>query len=161
MLATNTSKLTRCCARILSIFIVVLASGCTTGPLKVEEVYYLAATNGKDTNYYRITVKAGTQLGVAEYRAGMFPASAVDALSLWRRFTGRRRQGLASSRPVKRADRRGPSRGPQRISRDSEESRNYRCSNRKVSCCVGANPIGTFRATVSSAEVRHNSVRSL
>ena len=65
---------------VASGFFITATGGCTTGPLKIEEVYYLSATNGEDTNYFRITVKANTQLGVAEFREGWFPASAVDAL---------------------------------------------------------------------------------
>jgi hypothetical protein len=80
MPAKKSSNVVHYCTRVLLLLYVALTVGCTTGPLKVEEVYYLAATNGEDTNYYRITVKANTQLGVAEYRSGMFPASAVDAL---------------------------------------------------------------------------------
>ena len=60
--------------------ILTAGAGCTTGPLTVEETSYLAISNGEDTNYFRITMKADTALGVAELRQGWYPASAVDAL---------------------------------------------------------------------------------
>ncbi len=65
---------------MLLLALAVSAVGCTTGPLDIEEVSYLAITNGEDTNYFRIRVKASTRLGVAEFRQGWFPATAVDAL---------------------------------------------------------------------------------
>ncbi|MES2974175.1 MAG: hypothetical protein V4757_11240 [Pseudomonadota bacterium] len=58
----------------------VLSTGCATGRMEVEQVYYLAATNGTSTNYFRVKVRASTILGVAEFRQGWFPANSVDAL---------------------------------------------------------------------------------
>jgi hypothetical protein len=54
--------------------------GCSLGPLKVRETHYLAVTNGKETNYYRLRVEATTLLGVAGFRSGWYPARAVDRL---------------------------------------------------------------------------------
>ena len=56
------------------------ATGCTSGPLKVHEVYFYKTSNGRDANYFRLTVKAKTQLGNAEYRSGWFPKRSVDSL---------------------------------------------------------------------------------
>ena len=52
--------------------------GCTSGPMNVEETYYLKVTNGTDNGYLRINVKAATQLSDAKYRSGWFLAEAVD-----------------------------------------------------------------------------------
>jgi hypothetical protein len=60
--------------------LVVVAAGCTTGPMDVREVRYWAVANGEDTNYYRMRVSGATRLGVAGYKSGWFPARAVDRL---------------------------------------------------------------------------------
>ena len=67
-------------ARGAILFTGVLLSACSTGPLNVREQYFIAVTNGRDTNYFRLTVSAGTTLGNAELRQGWFPANAVDSL---------------------------------------------------------------------------------
>jgi len=54
--------------------------GCTTGPLEVEELYYLRVTNGQDNAYFRIKVTGNTTLSDTQFRQGWFPASAVDSL---------------------------------------------------------------------------------
>jgi hypothetical protein len=46
--------------------------------MKTSEIHYYAITNGKNTNYYRLRINAQTKLGESEYRAGWFPARAVD-----------------------------------------------------------------------------------
>lgn len=67
----------------LLFFVVILlvgVSGCTTGPMNIREIHYYAITNGEHTNYYRLRVAADTQLGVAGFRSGWFPARAVNRL---------------------------------------------------------------------------------
>ena len=63
---------------ILFVFFITLMISCSTGPMKIRETHYYYATNGHDKNYYRLRVAADTQLGVAGYRSGWFPADAVD-----------------------------------------------------------------------------------
>jgi len=46
--------------------------------MDIREVHYFAVPNGENTNYYRLRVTASTELGVAGYRSGWFPADAVD-----------------------------------------------------------------------------------
>jgi hypothetical protein len=58
----------------------VSTTGCTLGPLEVSERYYLAATNGRETAYFRVRVDANTFLSKSEFRQGWFPSRAVDAL---------------------------------------------------------------------------------
>jgi hypothetical protein len=48
--------------------------------MKIRERYYLGASNGDERVYYRITIKACTDMGDAEFRQGWFPSVAVDAL---------------------------------------------------------------------------------
>jgi hypothetical protein len=59
---------------------VIMLAGCSLGPLKVRETHYLAVSNGRNTNYYRLRVEGSTMLGVAGYRSGWYPARAVDRL---------------------------------------------------------------------------------
>ncbi len=54
--------------------------GCTTGPMKLKERYYIGASNGTDRVYYRVSIYGRTTLGIAEFRQGWYPARAVDAL---------------------------------------------------------------------------------
>lgn len=65
---------------VLALASVLFLGGCTLGPMKVHETHYVAVSNGKDTNYYRLRVVGHTSLGVAGYRSGWFPARAVDRL---------------------------------------------------------------------------------
>lgn len=53
---------------------------CSSGPMNVEETYYLKVTNGQDNGYIRINVSAGTHLSEARYNSGWYLAEAVDAL---------------------------------------------------------------------------------
>lgn len=55
-------------------------AGCTTGPMDIQNVHYYAVKNRENTNYYRLRITAHTQLGIAGYREGWFPATAVDKL---------------------------------------------------------------------------------
>jgi hypothetical protein len=48
--------------------------------MKVRETHYLAVSNGKNTNYYRLRVEGTTLLGVSGYRSGWYPARSVDRL---------------------------------------------------------------------------------
>jgi len=48
--------------------------------MTIREVHYIAATDGENTNYYRVRVGAQTKLGVAQYRSGWYSARAVDSL---------------------------------------------------------------------------------
>lgn len=59
-----------------------LAAACSSGPLKVNERYYLAASDrrGENINYYRITIRGSTALSVADFRQGWYPADALDAV---------------------------------------------------------------------------------
>jgi len=72
----------RFCSAVLARFaltvVVLSVSGC--GNMLIEEVYYLAVPGENNTNYYRIRVEAEARQGVAEYRAGWFPAETVDQL---------------------------------------------------------------------------------
>lgn len=58
----------------------VFLAGCSGGRTKLNEQYYIGATNGIDRVYYRVTIMGDTILGVTEFRQGWFPESAVDAL---------------------------------------------------------------------------------
>ncbi len=64
----------------LPALVVLYLSGCTSGPMRVDETYYLGASNGADRVYYRVNVQGRTYLGDSEFRQGWFPAYAVDAL---------------------------------------------------------------------------------
>ena len=64
----------------LMILLCGLLFGCTDGPLTIQERYYLNVTDDWNTNHYRITVTAQTQLSKAEFRQGWYPEDAVDAL---------------------------------------------------------------------------------
>ena len=67
--------------RIVSLTLLLCAAaGCQFGKTKADEKYYLRATNGRETNYFKITVKARSDLAKAEFRHGWFPRSAVDSL---------------------------------------------------------------------------------
>jgi hypothetical protein len=69
--------------KCLFFFVVSLLVGvtaCTTGSMNLREVHYYAVTNGENTNYYRLRIAASTNLGVAGYRSGWFPARAIDRL---------------------------------------------------------------------------------
>jgi len=66
------------CGLLLLICLSVV--GCTDGPLDIKERYYLNVTDDRNTNHYRITVSAHTQLSKAEFRQGWYPEDAVDAL---------------------------------------------------------------------------------
>lgn len=61
-------------------FLSACLTACTNGPLKVFERTYLAVPSGENSNYYRITVRASTQLSDAKYSSAWFPAYAVDSL---------------------------------------------------------------------------------
>jgi hypothetical protein len=50
------------------------------GTMELKSEKYFAVSNGESTNYFRLRAFADTQLGVAEFRSGWFPADAVDAL---------------------------------------------------------------------------------
>lgn len=65
---------------LLAFAVAGVGGGCTLGPLEVSERYYLAATNGRETAYFRVRVNAQTFLSKAEFRQGWFPSRAVDAL---------------------------------------------------------------------------------
>jgi hypothetical protein len=67
-------------AGLLPLAVALTFAGCTLGPMTVRETHYLAVSNGRDTNYYRLRVAADTRLGVAGYRSGWFPARSVDRL---------------------------------------------------------------------------------
>jgi hypothetical protein len=69
-----------CSFAILSVGLAALFSGCTTGPMNISNVHYYAVKYNGDTNYYRLTLTANTSLGIAGYREGWFPATAVDKL---------------------------------------------------------------------------------
>ena len=67
------------CALVVSL----LSSGCTNSSIsrmKVEEVFYMAVASGENTNYFRVTIKGESVLGVAAYESGWFPSIAVDRL---------------------------------------------------------------------------------
>ncbi len=56
-------------------------AGCSSGPMDIQETYYLKEVNGRnDANFYRIRIEGSSRLGVAEFRQGWHPAEAVDAL---------------------------------------------------------------------------------
>lgn len=55
-------------------------AACSSGPMTVQETYFLRASNGLDTAYLRVKVTAKTRLGDAEFRQGWFPDYAVDEL---------------------------------------------------------------------------------
>ncbi len=59
---------------------ITLLTGCSSGPMEITNVHYYAVSHGENTNFYRLTVTANTQFGVAGYREGWFPATAVDKL---------------------------------------------------------------------------------
>lgn len=48
--------------------------------MKVLETSYLAVPSGDNTNFYRITIKGNTRIGVSNYDSGWFPAYSVDRL---------------------------------------------------------------------------------
>ena len=67
------------CALVVSL----LSSGCANSSIsrmKVEEVFYVAVASGENTNYFRVTIKGESVLGVAAYESGWFPGTAVDRL---------------------------------------------------------------------------------
>ncbi len=67
-------------ATLASTFFMLL-SACTVIPdMEVQEVFYLAVASGENTNYYRVTIKADGDYGVAKYESGWFPREAVDRL---------------------------------------------------------------------------------
>jgi hypothetical protein len=66
--------------QIIFLCVISVLGGCSLGPLEVSERYYLAATNGRETAYFRVRVNAETFLSKSEFRQGWFPARAVDAL---------------------------------------------------------------------------------
>ncbi len=72
-------------ARIGLVYIVIslLMSSCAgfkPAQMKLEEVFYIAVASGEHTNYFRITVKANSVLGIAAYESGWFSSEAVDSL---------------------------------------------------------------------------------
>lgn len=68
------------CSLVLAAMLGAGAAGCTSGPMKVSETYYLKVTNGQDNAYFRVNVEAATQLSDAQYKSGWYPAEAVDAV---------------------------------------------------------------------------------
>lgn len=69
--------------RLLAVMAVVVAGGCapmTDGEMDISERYYLAASDGRDVNFYRVTLSAHTAYSKAEFRQGWYPADAVDAV---------------------------------------------------------------------------------
>lgn len=60
--------------------ILLFGVGCSAGPMKISEKYYLEASDGYHKNYYRIRIDGDTKLGVAEFRQGWYAAEGVDAL---------------------------------------------------------------------------------
>ena len=64
----------------LSTASLAMLTACTSGPMTVHEVQYYQVSDGKDANFYRLTIDADTRLGVSEYHSGWFPARSVDAL---------------------------------------------------------------------------------
>ncbi|MBL8999619.1 MAG: hypothetical protein JNK25_00620 [Phycisphaerae bacterium] len=56
--------------------------GCQAGTMSIDEKCYLAAYDPQtgDANYYRLTIKGKTTLGVAKFRQGWYPSEAVDAV---------------------------------------------------------------------------------
>lgn len=64
----------------LALVAALALGGCSMGRLEVDEVYYLKLTNGTDSAYTRVKVKGTTFLSDAKYRAGWFPAEAVDTV---------------------------------------------------------------------------------
>lgn len=65
---------------VLLLILAFFLSACGSGVMKVRETHYFAVSNGTNTNYYRLLVKATTRVGEAEYRSGWFPARSVDGL---------------------------------------------------------------------------------
>lgn len=61
---------------LLVVLIALLLSACSS----FKEVYHFRATEGEQTNYYRVTVKGWTFLTTSQYAAGNYDAEAVDAL---------------------------------------------------------------------------------
>ena len=64
-------------------YFTLLSTGCAnsqTASMDVEEVFYVAVASGENTNYFRVTVKGKSVLGVAAYESGWFPSAAVDRL---------------------------------------------------------------------------------
>ena len=56
-------------------------SACTSGPMDVDEKYFLVARNDQgDANYYRVRISGATRVGDAKFRQGWYPADAVDAV---------------------------------------------------------------------------------
>lgn len=63
--------------------VTLLCNGCVSfkpAQMNVKEVFYVAVASGESTNYFRVTIKANSILGVAAYESGWFPSSAVDRL---------------------------------------------------------------------------------
>jgi len=64
-------------------YFTLLSTGCAnsqTASMDVEEVFYVAVASGENTNYFRVTIKGKSVLGVAAYESGWFPSAAVDRL---------------------------------------------------------------------------------
>ncbi|MEO1510809.1 MAG: hypothetical protein AAFU70_01945 [Planctomycetota bacterium] len=58
----------------------LLLGGCQAGKVKLRERYYLGATNGVDSVYYRVTITGKTLLSTMQFRQGWYPSYAVDQL---------------------------------------------------------------------------------
>ena len=67
-------------APIVFVLACLALAGCSGGPTRSEEIFYVAVPSGDNVNFYRMKVEAGTQLGVTKYQSGWFPADTVDRL---------------------------------------------------------------------------------
>lgn len=63
------------------ISLLFLLSACSSsGPMDVQERYFLIAENDNNAVLYRITIRAKTKLADAKYQSGWYPESALDAV---------------------------------------------------------------------------------
>lgn len=78
-----TGKLRNISAFLCITIFILISSGCansSTASMDVKEVFYVAVASGENTNYFRVTIKGKSVLGVAAYESGWFPSAAVDRL---------------------------------------------------------------------------------
>lgn len=58
----------------------LVLTACSSGPMDIEETYYLKATNGQYDSYIRVQVEGRTRVSDARYQSGWYLAEAVDAV---------------------------------------------------------------------------------